>query len=292
MTLLPVLEIGGTHVTAALVDTDTWTVVRETRGHIRALGSADEILDDVIERARELDVASGAVWAVAIPGPFDLENGVGLYENVGKFDSLHGVDVRAVLERELSPSSVVFINDADAFGVGEFVLGVGHGGDRVIAITLGTGVGSAFIDRGAPVTMGDDVPLDGEIHFVDYAGSPIEDTVSRRAIIADYRAATGVDTDVKEIADAARAGGAAAAAVLDRAFSALGHALSEWVVRFSADVVLIGGSMARSWDLIEPSLRAGLERGEPRLQALDVRPVEQAEHAPLVGAAHWALSQS
>jgi glucokinase len=115
---------------------------------------------------------------------------------------------------------VAFLNDADAFLVGEWAAGAGRGHTRVAGITLGTGIGSAFLADGRIVSTGHDVPPRGEVHLVSIDGRPLEDTVSRRAIVAEYARLAGGDRarpalDVVDIAARARGGEAPAQAAID-----------------------------------------------------------------------------
>ena len=113
-------------------------------------GTAAEVLDELAAAANGLPGGHRPDWVVAVPGPFDYEQGIGLFRDVGKFDSLYGVDVRHGLLTRIrpAPDTIRFLNDADAFGVGEYAAGAARGHDRAVCITLGTGVGSAFLDRG------------------------------------------------------------------------------------------------------------------------------------------------
>ncbi|MFE7578134.1 ROK family protein, partial [Streptomyces sp. NPDC057521] len=95
MSHVPVLEIGGTHVTAAVIDTASarpapLTVVREP---VPADAPAGELLDAIAAAGARAEAPAGAHWGVAIPGPFDYETGVGRFRGIGKFEALHGVDV-------------------------------------------------------------------------------------------------------------------------------------------------------------------------------------------------------
>lgn len=294
-TTIPVLEIGGTHVTAALVDSASWRTYpdSESRTSIRAQGTEDKIVEDVARAAQTLPVIVSTEWAVAIPGPFDYSGGIGLFEHVGKFDSLRGVDVRAALSGiiEPTPSYMHFLNDADAYGVGEFAVGAGRGRSRLVCITLWTGVGSAFLVDGEPLNSGPSVPSDGSVHLLEFKGKPLEETISRRAIRASFTTAAGSDAgapDVHEIAALARRGDAVASRVLGDAFTSLGAALAEPLATFEADALVIGGSMSRSWDLVEPSVRAGLGGTVAPLAGLPILAAEHPEDAPVVGAAFWA----
>jgi predicted NBD/HSP70 family sugar kinase len=235
---------------------------------------------------------------MAVPGPFDYERGIGLFRDVGKFDSLYGVDVGRGLGERIRPrpSAVRFLNDADAFGLGEYAAGAARGHDRAVCITLGTGVGSAFLDRGRPVNSGPTVPPDGSIHLVVHDGRPLEETVSRRAIRAAYARATGGPSgvpvpDVHVLAERSRQGDDLARTVLADAFGGLGAALAPLVQRFAASIVVIGGSMAGSWDIVGPAVQQGLARAGADLDALAVRPAERNPVAAVVGAAYWSVSQ-
>lgn len=253
--MIPVLELGGTHVAAAWVEPDTARVVGIRRRPIRADAPAATLLADIAECAGGLGAAGREIWGAAVPGPFDYRSGVARYHDVGKFDSLAGVDIGAEFLDRISPrpGGVVFLNDAAAFVLGEWRGGAARGHDRVIGLTLGTGVGSGFLAGGRIVRSGQTVPPEGRIDLTTIDGNPLEEVVSRRAMLRDF---PGVD--VCDLAAAARTGNGAAAALFDRTFRLLGAAIAPWVDRFAADMVVVGGSMTGSWELIGPPLRAGL----------------------------------
>ncbi|MQA24465.1 MAG: ROK family protein [Micromonosporaceae bacterium] len=280
--MIPVLEIGGTHVTTALVDLRGTCVVGRTRRPLDAQGSAAQVLGAVLRCAASPPVPPGSTWGVAVPGPFDYDKGVALFEGVGKFDSLYGVDVRAALLDGLrqGPAEAVFLNDAHAFALGEWIAGAARGHRRAAGITLGTGVGSAFLADGHACHEGPGVPPEGRIDLVRLDGRPLEDTVSRRAIRAAYG---DPQADVHDVAARARAGDQRARQVLDDAFAGLGGVLGPCLAGFGATVLVVGGSMAASFDLIGPPLAAGL--GDVRIE---VRTSSLAEDAALIGAAHAA----
>jgi glucokinase len=292
----PVLEIGGTHVTAAKVQGPVggWRVTPDSlvRLDLDAHAPAEVLLDDFAEAAQRLGSEHNGRWGVALPGPFDYHRGIANYAGVGKFDRLQGANVGAGLARRLGSTQegIVFLNDADAFGIGEFVMGAAGISRRAVCITLGTGVGSCFLADGVPVKTGSDVPPDGSCYLLEYRGRPLEDTVSRRAIRRTYVSARpGVGTpDVHEIAEAARAGDAVAAGVLEHAFTAVGEAVGPYLARFGAEVLVVGGSMAGSWDLVEPAIQKGLAVAAPALGTLVLTRALRSEEAGLIGAAYWA----
>ena len=85
--LVPAIEVGGGHVTVGLVDLPHRRIAGGTRRRVlvNAALSADELIADWLQLARTIAIRPGATWAVASPGPFDYERGIGRFEGVGKF---------------------------------------------------------------------------------------------------------------------------------------------------------------------------------------------------------------
>ena len=284
MSLCAVLEVGGSHVTGGLIDLAAPDpLLRTFRMALDSGGTAEAILATLVEVGRRLDVEPGTPWASAFPGPFDYEHGIGRFADVGKFDALRDVDVRAGLAAGLGSEDWHFVNDADAFALGVWAGGTGEG--RLVCLTLGTGVGSAFVADGMCVRSGDTVPPDAELHLTSFNGKPLEETVSSRAIVAAYAAATGlVLPGVREVVERSRAGDAAAAKALRTAFVSLGHAVSPWLQRFGATDLAFGGSVAQAWDVVQPLVSEGITPPLPRLSV-----VADGERAALIGTAFSAL---
>jgi glucokinase len=283
MTRVPALDVGGSHVAAAWVDVESWAVAGEVHEvDVDPAGSASELVGQLALAAGALGDLAGSWLGVAIPGPFEYDAGIGRYEGVGKFESLRGVDVGEMLATSLPASArgIGFVNDAAAFGLGEWVAGAASGASRAVAITLGTGVGSAFVDSGFVVTEGDDVPPDGSVHLLRPGGVPLEARVSTRAIVAAYgQGARGV----REVLEAAEQGDRRSREVLADAFGFLGSALAPWLTAFGAEVLVVGGRIALAWPLVEPLLRDGLARSGVRTPVL---PATRPTTSGLVGAAY------
>ncbi|HUB68908.1 MAG TPA: ROK family protein [Acidimicrobiales bacterium] len=302
---VPVLEIGGTHVTAALVELQSGTVTPGSlrRATLSPSGGSEEILATVISCGSALPARAGQGWGVAIPGPFDYARGIAWFEGVGKFEALYGVDVGAALAGGLPgpPGPVTFLNDADAFLLGEWLFGAAAGSSRCIALTLGTGIGSAFLADGEICQSGPGVPPEGRADLLTIGGLPLEDVVSTRAIEREYRSRTGEATSgTAEIARRARGGQPAALEVLKDAFVALGGALKPWLRQFKASVLVVGGSMSGSWDVIGPALvdgagaasSGGGGTAEAEAPVLRVVVAANPEQAALLGAAAAASRRS
>lgn len=264
--IFAVLEVGGSHVTSALVDRRAAHVLPGTmrRRGIDPAASADTLINAFATAMAHAGAPANPQWVIAVPGPFDYRRGIAWFTGVGKFDSLYGLDLRRLLcdAQPHPPATVEFINDADAFAIGEWRQGVSSCADRYVAITLGSGVGSSFLDHGVPVVTGPTVPPEGRVHRLRIGHAGLEDVVSRRAILARYLSAADLnetaDLDVRDVFTRSRRGDEWATQVLDEAFEALGTALGPWLARFQATVLAVGGSMTGSWDLIRPALQRGL----------------------------------
>ena len=179
---------------------------------------------------------------------------------------------------------------------GEWLFGAAAGHERCVAITLGTGIGSAFIADGELRHEGPGVPPEGRVDLLQIGGRPLEDVVSARAIERSYEQATGeVPDSTAFVARRARLGDKTATAILWASFEQLGQALRPWLEEFHAGVLVVGGSMTGSWDLIGPALWHGLGKsrgahGSPAsfLAGLTTSVAARPEHAALLGAAAFA----
>lgn len=286
--LVGTVEIGGTHVSAGRVDTARRRLdasgVRRTA--LDPAGSREELVHAIVETARAVTGDELVDWGVATPGPFDYERGVALIRGVAKLDGLYGVDLRDALARALDlvdPTRVRFLNDAQAFVLGEWWSGAARGRLRVLGVTLGTGLGSGFLDDGAIVASGPDVPPEGRLDLVPFRGHAVEDVLSSRGIGARFKA----ELEVAEIARRARAGDHASIAAFVSFGAALGEFLEPWIGRFAPSSVVFGGSITRAWDLFGAAFRNACP------SARDAKPAEHLDEAALLGAAlHATRTQS
>ena len=273
--MIAVMDVGGSHVTAALVDGRA--VIARAERPLDPHGTAHEILATIAGAGSELGRYDA--WTLAFPGPFDYARGIGTFEGVAKFGAIAGLDLGALLGERLD-ARVRFVDDADAYGQGEWLAGAAQGHDRVICITLGTGVGASFLREGVAVGDGDGVPPGGNLYPFEYLGRPIEDTVSTRALLASY----GRDgVSVRELFERARAGEASAGLVVEQTMEHLGRFLAPFVDSFEATMLVVGGSISQSWDRIQPPLDRGL--GDTHVQTARSALLDDA---PLIGAALWA----
>lgn len=251
---LLVFDVGGSHVTGALCNADALRLSARESVPLDAHGTEDDFysaihsLSSQILRSQELDVANVDGMSFAFPGPFDYDEGISLVKH--KFAALYGKSLRTALASRfgLKPAQIQFVNDADAFLLGELSQ-VPHAQEgKTIGITLGTGVGSAFAIDGKIVHRGPGVPLQGEIWNLPWSGSILEDAISTRAIQSAYEKRTRQQLSVREIAERFHSD-ADAATVLKNFGISLGDALRSVAAPFQPKTIIFGGAISRSAEL-------------------------------------------
>lgn len=213
----------------------------------------------------------------AFPGPFDYAAGIALLQGVGKYEALYGKPVGALLQQELQrraaspdaqPSApswaqalaaadIRFANDAALFALG---VSRRFPAERLLCLTLGTGLGSAFIANGALIAGQDGVPQSGMLYAEPFRGAPADDQFGRRGILA-LAAAHGMQPpaqDVRGLALAAQDGDPQAVALFRDYGQRLGTFLQPYAAAFSPSRIVLGGQISKSSPLWMESMRAAL----------------------------------
>ena len=291
------LDIGGTSVKSGVVRMDGTLYAGSLRRRpVDSGGTAELILRTFADSLKEeLDIVQNNNLildgiGIAICGPFDYENGISKIRGVDKYESLYDVNVKEYLRRELElPSDLPMLFDIDAwaFGRGEVWTGAGKPYSRVVVFTMGTGVGSAFAVDGRVVSEGPGVPWLGWISGQKYRDGILNDYISRTYMMNRYRALTGLDIDIKDMADKAREGDANARQVFGEIGSELGDFLREHHVKeFGAECIILGGQISKSYELFVGPVKSALE-GIESLQA--ILPAMDIECSALKGVARFVF---
>ncbi len=261
------IDIGGSHISCGAVDIVKNELIHETNfeSKVDNTASADEILSiwiSTIEKTLQvIGRESLAGIGFAMPGPFDYANGIALFERVEKYLKLYGVHIdNEIRVRMQLPADlpVRFINDATAFAIAEAWIGVGKGYEKIVALTLGTGFGSAFISNGIPVLEGSSVPEMGCVWHLPFGSGIADDYFSTRWFEKSYFLHTGKKVNgVKEIANLYDTD-EFAKGLLHEYGNNMGVFLSPWIQKFEGQHIVIGGNITGAYDKFGKSLTNAL----------------------------------
>ncbi len=236
------LDVGGTFIKCS----DGRSIPVDSNG------TREEIIASFKEAVGDTSLLEKV--AIAIPGPFNYDEGIFMMKH--KYAAVYG---EKFADLAGAPEGVEFrfIHDVNCMLLGETQAGEGVGYKNVVLVAIGTGLGFAQ-------------SLDGKI-YKNAAGSPgvsifnrpygdgvLEDYISKRGVTRLYSEASGKDAGeitVKEISDLARSGDSAAAKAFSEAGRILGRTIAPILEELSADCLLFGGQISRSFDLMEPALK-------------------------------------
>ena len=186
----------------------------------------------------------------SFPGPFDYEKGISLVEGVNKFDKLFGLDLTSSFIsrfRGMRISDFRYVNDAGAFAIGEAFAGVVKNHKRVMALTLGTGLGSGFVIDGQLITTGESVPSNGWVYNLPFEDTIADDSFSTRWFCKRYEALAGIRIEgVREIAEKINTD------IYSK--QVLGSFIIPVYNRFKGDIIVLGGNISKAYPLFKESL--------------------------------------
>lgn len=242
------IDIGGSHITAALVDLQSHRIIADSliRRPVDSKGNKDQIIDawgEAIESCKKKHSATSKKIGIAMPGPFDYEQGVSLIMGLDKYEALYSLNVKQLLARRLqiSTKEIFMNNDATCFLKGEVFGGAAKDQKQVIGITLGTGLGSAVYKDG--------LVYDGDLYCSSYKNATAEEYLSTRWFIKRYRELTGREVNnVKEIKELFHAD-PAVGNLFEEFGENLGEVLAGYIKRHEIETVVLGGNIIHAWQL-------------------------------------------
>ncbi len=278
--VIAVMDVGGTSIKTGAVrfdDGDADPRIEVGSGlPTNSNEPADVVLDSLaagVDAALDLAGRDVSGLAIAICGPFDVDAGISRMHGVHKFEDIFGIDLRMALRQRSTVSGlpIRFARDAESAGTGEALAGAGAGVDRVLTVTVGTGLGSCLTDHARPVEFVDGFGVEHLAMRDTPSGGRADDVLSAHGLaerlgvaMSDLRAAVEDPANADIVSDHG---------------ARLGTFLSPVVAEFDAHLVVIGGGFSGSFDRFGPALQSALG-------AVPVRPAALGPAGPLLGAAH------
>lgn len=269
-------DVGGSHITTAICNTDTNSIIVPSvaRVDVSSRDTAENILNAWINSFHQ-SLKKGGVeisgLGIAMPGPFDYENGISYITGLDKFDAIYGLNIKHYLAEalQLDEAIIKFRNDAEASIAGEVWANFGKQYHNIIGVTLGTGFGSAQC-------------LDGVTKDLNWGSLPFRDSIaddymSTRWFLKRYYELTGIRlNEVKElliVADKQLVAG-----IFKEFAGNLTMFVSSKNNELKPEMLIICGNIAKASDLFLPYLKVGLN-------SLPIELARLGEHAALFGVA-------
>jgi glucokinase len=292
------VDFGGTKVEAALVD-DRGRLVPGTR-HRSATGataSSNELeaaVSEVVSAARAS--LPDHAWLVGVgvgsAGPVDVATGQVSPLNVPVW---RGHPLRDLVARLVPEAPVTLRVDGLCIALAEYWVGAGRDATNLLGMIVSTGVGGGLVlgGRAAPSPTGNG----GHIGHVEVGGFDdvcacggrgcLEAVASGPRTVAWARMQGFTGETGEDLAIAHAADDPIAIAAVERAGTAIGHAVASAANLLDLDVVAIGGGFSRVSPALFEHARAALaERAAfPFVARVQVVPSGLSDEGPLVGAA-------
>ncbi|MHA7129072.1 ROK family protein [Algoriphagus namhaensis] len=274
------VDIGGSHIKAAQVVSTVrgFEFVSEVEDSVDTLADRDQIIASWVEVLKQVGAGnSTSAIGISFPGPFDYKEGVSLIRTQGKMKSLYGLSIKSILSQKLGVSTdlLTFTNDAEAFLRGECLAMYPAVPKNILALTLGTGLGSAF-------KVGE-VVKDARLWAAPFREGIAEDYLGTGWFVKS--AQEQFDLEIKGVIDLLQP--TIDQNISEQIFRWFGRALGEfifpYVTRLQIDRVILGGKVAGAANRFLPYTQHYLRQYacDPEFQMASL-----GDRGALIGALH------
>ncbi|MGX8010134.1 ROK family protein [Mesorhizobium sp. ORM8.1] len=258
-------------------------------------GELETRLRRLVGAIRDLVPRGDTLAGVGIGATGPVDRTAGVIHNIDTLPRFSGTGLVAELETRLKVP-VVIDNDAVAAAVAEHRLGAGEGASRMLMVTLGTGIGAAFLVNGEPFRGPNGMhPETGHIPIVSgigrcYCGADgcWEQVASRSALQAMLRQHLPSNVQGKDVIPLAAASVDQNPFIRD-AFetygSLVGRGLSILHTHYMPQVTVLGGSAAAYLHLFEEKVHKAMERTPTFAVQSAVHVAALGDEAGAIGAA-------
>ncbi len=304
MGLILAIDIGGTQIRAALYSYESIQPIQHQR--ISTQGTGNTVYERLISLIDSVWVDEIEIISVAVAGPSNPEMGVILsspnipgWLNFPLGEKLTG--------RYHVPAHIS--NDANLAALGEWKYGAGQGHHDLLYFTMSTGIGGGVISRdqlllghkGLAAELGHVTVLpDGPLcscgqrgHLEAIASGPSIASYALERLNAGEPSVMkpGPHLSARDVAQAARKGDQIAIQAFERAGYYLGRALADFLHIFNPSIVIFGGGVSQSSELVFEPMKTSLKEHimDPGyLDDLIITTARLGDDAGLLGALAYA----
>lgn len=284
------VDIGGSHISSAAVNLETNQIIPGTYFN-NAVNSKESketifqnwgsVLNQTLEKLNHKKIVG---IGFAMPGPFQYKKGIAMFESNDKYEALYQVSVAAELPEYLSRKEVPirFLNDASAFGIGGTLLKKVEDNRKVVAITLGTGFGAAFLDNQVPIVYDASVPEDGCLWNKAFLDGIADDYFSTRWFLLRHKEISE-NNKIEGVKEMVSYNDRNTTKIFHEFAQNMSEFMLSYLKKFDADLFMLGGNIAKSHHLFLPEVTRYWKENNIDIT---VTTVENTEMANIIGASY------
>ena len=263
------IDIGGTKTAVCIADFKG-TIIEickfPTDAHLGPESLVKRIAEyyNILLQNTTISTKEIAFAGVASPGPLDIKSGKIVHIATMGFKN---VPIKQMLEDALD-LPVFLENDANCAALAETVIGGGKGYDNVVYVTISTGIGCGITVNGKILSGA--FSSAGEVGHLTVVPNGKECDCGKKGCLELYSSGTsiattasdvrGVETDTKTVFELASLGDFAMSAIIEDATDRLALVLSHVIQIIDPDVIVLGGSVTKDYDVFENSLNNSLKK--------------------------------
>jgi glucokinase len=241
------IDLGGTKVHVGLVQNNE-VISSKIEKLPKNCNDEWDVIHLIIKLTKEV-IHNHEIVGIGVGAPSILDRKNGIIHEVQKIPSWKEVHLGAILEKEFKvPVSID--NDANCFALGEYQFGAAKGFSNIVGLTLGTGMGSGIMTNGK--LMGDANGGSGEFGMIPYLDGVLEDYCSGNFFNSILK------VDGETMSELASKGNTEAIHAYEQFGEHLGNAIKIILFAVDPEIIVIGGSIARSSHYFDSGLKKSL----------------------------------
>jgi len=287
------IDLGGTGSRFVVYGREGVIAFTAVATAVLGAGDLEQRLSRLVDTLRDLVPAGRALLGAGIGASGPVDRATGVIHNHETLPMFSGFPLAAALQERLA-AAVTIDNDAVTAAIAEQRLGAGQGARHMLMVTLGTGVGAAFLVDGAPFRgPHGEHPEAGHIPIITSVGRCYcggegcwEQVASRSALQAMLRPHLPPDTEDRDILT--RAAAVADQSIQDvftRYGQLVGRGLSVLHSLYRPEVTILGGSAADYLPMFIDGMRHDLTRHPEFAIETAIRRAALGDNAGAIGAA-------
>lgn len=253
------VDIGGTSIKYGLVNED---LTVEKDGSCKTPDAGKRILETICEYVERLLTEAADIEAVCVSsaGIIDSENGVVQEANPALISGYTGTRIGDRILKQFGLPCYVE-NDVNCAGMAEYAAGAAKGSSSMLMLTIGTGIGGAFIWDGKLWKEYGNSAC--EVGRMELGNGSFEQLAATSVLVLNTAKRLGnapEEISGKWIFEQAQAGNEICIQEIDRMCDALAKGIANLCYVLNPEIVVLGGGISAQKEWLLLRLQKGLER--------------------------------